>query len=96
MLSSAKVKKKPHGDAEFSARHYTGPKQIRWFFDDETSTENEAIKRIVNRQTNNRKGVSYWMGAYSELMAYGDGLQEKFCQIITIGGKANILEANNL
>ena len=36
MLSSAKVKKKPHGDAEFSARHYTGPKQIRWFFDDET------------------------------------------------------------
>lgn len=32
----------------------------------ETSTENEAIKRIVNRQTNNRKGVSYWMGAYSE------------------------------
>ena len=36
MLSSAKVKKKPHGDAEFSARKYTGPKQIRWFFDDET------------------------------------------------------------
>ena len=36
MLSSAKEKKKPHGDAEFSARHYTGPKQIRWFFDDET------------------------------------------------------------
>ena len=31
-----KVKKKPHGDAEFSARKYTGPKQIRWFFDDET------------------------------------------------------------
>lgn len=29
-------------------------------------------------------------------MAYGDGLQEKFCRIITIGGKANILEANNL
>ena len=36
MLSSAKEKKKPHGDAEFSARKYTGPKQIRWFFDDET------------------------------------------------------------
>ena len=34
MLSSAKEKKKPHGDAESSARHYTGPKQIRWFFDD--------------------------------------------------------------
>lgn len=32
----------------------------------ETSAENEAIKRIVNRQTNNRKGINYWLGAYSE------------------------------
>ena len=32
----------------------------------ETFAENEAIKRIVMRQTNNRKGVNYWMGAYSE------------------------------
>ena len=36
MLSSATVKKKPVGDAEFSARKFTGPKQVRWYFDDDT------------------------------------------------------------
>jgi ubiquitin-conjugating enzyme E2 W len=35
MLSSATKKVKPHGDAEFSAKKFTGPKQIRWFFDDD-------------------------------------------------------------
>ena len=36
MLSSATYKKKPAGDAEFSAKKFTSPKQIRWFFDDDT------------------------------------------------------------
>ena len=35
MLSSAKEKKKPYGDAEFSARNYISPKQIKWVFDDD-------------------------------------------------------------
>ena len=35
MLSSATKKVKPHGDAEFSAKKFTGPKQIKWFFDDD-------------------------------------------------------------
>ena len=32
----------------------------------ETAQENEAIKRIILRMTNNKRWVSYWMGAYSE------------------------------
>ena len=36
MLSSAKVKKKPTNDAEFSSRHYSSPKSINWNFDDDT------------------------------------------------------------
>ena len=35
MLSSATKRARPHGDAEFSAKKYPGPKSIRWFFDDD-------------------------------------------------------------
>ena len=57
MLSSAKVKKKPIGDRIFSARKYTGPKQIKWFFDyiniqydekDELKNEINDLKNEIN------------------------------------------------